>query len=276
MDYPLFKQYRDTIINLSPASGIDERLLLDREGELSVYYAPFEHVNTAARVVIVGITPGKTQMRHALLEAQRQLRSGADDSTAVRLAKQTGAFSGTLRNNLVNLLDHIGLHEWLGTHSTSSLFNGHAHLVQMASVLRYPVLFKGNDYNGNPNMLKNPLLRRHLLTHFGGQVEKHPNAVFIPLGDKPAQALAFLADQGAIDARLILDGLPHPSGSNAERIAYFLGNKGRHALSPKTDPDKMDIAKANLLSRMRVLMENVECWKASKIDQFSGPVCIEN
>lgn len=69
MDFPLFKQHRDTIFTFSASAsvtGIDERLLIDREGNLSVYYAPFEYVNPAARVVIVGITPGRTQMRNAL------------------------------------------------------------------------------------------------------------------------------------------------------------------------------------------------------------------
>jgi hypothetical protein len=29
----------------------------------------------------------------------------------------------------------------------------------------------------------------------------------------------------------VLVGLPHPSGANAERIAFFLGRKAQHALS---------------------------------------------
>ena len=34
--------------------------------------------------------------------------------------------------------------------------------------------------------------------------------------------------------------MPHPSGANAERIAYFLGRKSREALCAKTDPAKLD------------------------------------
>ncbi len=39
----------------------DPRLLIDREGDLEVRYAPFDHVNPEARIVILGITPGAKQ-----------------------------------------------------------------------------------------------------------------------------------------------------------------------------------------------------------------------
>jgi hypothetical protein len=226
---------------------------MDRQGSLSIYYAPFEYVNPQARVVVVGISPGWTQMYNALAETQRQLRKGVDDETALRFAKQTGAFSGAMRNNLVELLDHIELNQWLRIASTSSLFGSDAHLFQPASVLCYPVFVNGKNYNGTPNMLKNLLLQRYLLTHFGELVKRLPKAVFIPLGDKPAEALRFLAAKGNLDQVRILEGLPHPSGANAERIAYFLGKKDKAALSEKTDPSKLDHARAKLVSGVRML-----------------------
>ena len=66
--------------------------------------------------------------------------------------------------------------------------------------------------------------------------------MFVPLGDKVSEALQSLADLGLLDEDRILSGLPHPSGANAERIAYFLGNKDRAALCAKTDPVKLDRA----------------------------------
>ena len=259
MKYTLFKQYRDTILTLpASASGPDERLLMDRQGSLSIYYAPFEYVNPQARVVVVGITPGLVQMLNALAEAQRQLRKGIDDETALRLAKQIGAFSGTMRNNLVELLDHVRLHQWLGIASTRLLFGSDTHLFQPASVLCYPVFVDGKNYSGNPNMLKNAMLQRYLLTYFGEVARQLSEAVFIPVGDKPAEALGFLADKGIIDHRRILQGLPHPSGANAERIAYFLGKKAKKDLSEKTDPSKLDQAKAELISRIRMLGKIVD------------------
>jgi hypothetical protein len=58
--------------------------------------------------------------------------------------------------------------------------------------------------------------------------------------------LDYLANQGIVDRSTILDGLPHPSGANAEHIAYFLGQKPRGRLSAKTDPTRLDADRASL------------------------------
>ena len=51
----------------------------------------------------------------------------------------------------------------------------------------------------------------------------------------------------------ILDGLPHPSGANAERIAYFLGRKNKDALSVKTNAEKLDHAKSSMIRKIQAL-----------------------
>lgn len=45
----------------------------------------------------------------------------------------------------------------------------------------------------------------------------------------------------------------HPSGANAERIAYFLGRKSRSALSAKTNPDKLDRAREEMIRKVLAL-----------------------
>ena len=45
-----------------------------------------------------------------------------------------------------------------------------------------------------------------------------------------------MAEQGVIQRNQILAGMPHPSGANAERIAFFLGEKAKKDLSAKTNP----------------------------------------
>jgi hypothetical protein len=258
MDTTRFARFADTIRNLPAASfsetaPIDSGLLMAKDNRVSVYYAPFDWVNPNAKVVLVGITPGRVQMLNALREAQRQLRLGASHQEALRAAKMTGAFSGSLRPNLVGLLDHIGLHRWLGVASCDTLFGTAAHLVQTTSALRYPVFVQGKNYNGTPNMLKTPLLRQQLQECFGQDARALPQAVFIPLGDAVAEALIHLADQGLLDRSRILAGLPHPSGANGERIAYFLGKKQRESLSQKTDPHKLDKARQTLHARVLAL-----------------------
>ena len=47
-------------------------------------------------------------------------------------------------------------------------------------------------------MTRPPLLREQLLTQFGEDAKALPNAVYVPLGDKVAQALHFVADQGLL------------------------------------------------------------------------------
>jgi hypothetical protein len=79
----------------------DERLLLEEHGAVRTYYAPFEYINRDARVVLVGITPGPTQMVNANNEARRSHRSGNSARDTMRAAKETAAFSGEpMRGNL--------------------------------------------------------------------------------------------------------------------------------------------------------------------------------
>lgn len=237
---------------LSDGAALDSKFKMADDGRLRVCYAPFEYVNTEAKLVIVGITPGRTQMINALREARDQLKRGADSISALRAAKRIGGFSGAMRPNLVNLLDCIGLHKWLHIASCSELFGlGSAgQLVQTASALRNPVFLDGENYNGLPNMTRHPLLRERLLGDFGSDAPLFANAVFVPLGDKVSEALHFLVAAGKLERSRILDGLPHPSGANAERIAYFLGRKTRAALSAKTDPKKLDDARGALLTQV--------------------------
>ena len=250
-----FKKFTPVIRNLTSAelqgsASLNEKLRIAQDGPVEVCYAPFEYINQKARIVIVGITPGRTQMVNALRECRHQLDAGADDQQVLKAAKQTGAFSGAMRPNLVALLNHVGLQHWLRLSSCEALFGEASELVQTTSVLRNPVFVDGDNYNGTPNMVTHPLLKKQLIDGFGQDATALPDAVFIPLGDKVTMALHFLADCGLISKERILDGLPHPSGANAERIAYFLGNKERSALSRKTSPDKLDQARAGLMAKV--------------------------
>lgn len=258
MDTTLFDRFAPVIRSLTSAEvdgapSLMQKLALAEDGNIRVCYAPFEFINPQARLVIVGITPGHTQMLNAIREARRQLDRGADTMSTLLAAKKTGAFSGAMRPNLIALLDCIGVNRWLGIRTCDELFGTATHLVQTTSVLRNPVFLNGENYNGTPNMTKHPLLREQLLRHFGEDAKALPQAVFVPLGDKVAEALHFLANQGMLDRNRILDGLPHPSGANAERIAYFLGKKPRAELSVKTNPEKIDMARSQIMGRVLAL-----------------------
>ncbi|WP_244851814.1 hypothetical protein [Caballeronia sp. SL2Y3] len=228
---------------INAPSDIPASFLLGQEKKLTSHYIPFDSVNPSARLVLVGITPGFTQWKNAMREAQRQLRAGASADVAHRAAKQTGAFSGEMRPKLIGLLDHIGLHQWLGLTSCSALFHSASHLVQTTSILRDPVFITGAkkpNYNGTPNMIRSDFLRAQIEAGFAKEAQALEKAVFVPLGSKVSEGLDWLVQRGVIPADRILHGLPHPSGANAERIAYFLGRKDRLALSAKTNAARLD------------------------------------
>lgn len=258
MNKTLFSKFSSIIRSLDAddvagSRSLDEKLKLAEQGNIRICYIPFEYINPTARVVIVGITPGRTQLLNAIREARRLIALGATDHDVLVACKQIGAFSGPMRPNLTNLLDSVGLNHWLGIPSCADLFGTSAHLLHSTSVLRNPVFVNGENYNGTPNMTRHPLLRDQLLRYFSEDAEVLRSAVFIPLGDKVTEALHFASDKGLLDRRKILEGLPHPSGANSERIAYFLGKKKRGTLSEKTDPDKLDRAKRTLVEQVLAL-----------------------
>lgn len=238
------------IDSIKDVQFLPQSLQMAKKGKISIYYTPFDYVNTQARIILVGITPGFTQLVNALREAQIQIKSGADHVTALKAAKRTGAFSGTMRPNLVAMLDHLDVNAWLGINSSDALFGDASHLVHTTSVLRHPVFVDGENYNGTPSMIKTAILQDFMLEHFAKEVAALPNAIFIPLGPKVSEAMSWLASEGVIDGSRVLDGMPHPSGANAERIAYFLGQKPKSMLSSKTNPAKLDNAKTALIAKM--------------------------
>jgi hypothetical protein len=74
--------------------------------------------------------------------------------------------------------------------------------------------------------------------------------LWLPLGDKPAAALRYLATLGLLELGRILDGMPHPSGANAERVAFFMGRKPAEALSEKTRPGPIVAARERLRTQL--------------------------
>lgn len=236
------------------AADIPDGFLLARAGRVEARYIPFDYVNPDARVVVVGISPGFVQWKNAVRAAQQGLRDGLPLPELLRAAKYAGAFSGAIRPNLVALLDHIGLQRWLGIASCATLFGEHAHLMHVTGALRQAVFVDGTNYNGaSPNMVTTPLLQAQLLAYFGQEAALMREAVFVPLGPKVGQALSWLAHRGVFDEARILHGIPHPSGANAERIAYFLGRKEKAALSSRTNGNQIDADRLALRARMAAL-----------------------
>ncbi len=243
----LLNHYRSVILQSTNLSPTDERLLISRNGSLSSYYAPFEHINPQARVVLLGITPGAQQASNALNALRTALKNGAKDEAALAIAKETASFSGPMRANLVAMLDHIGVNEILGIRTCIDLFSSRTDLVHFTSALRNPVFIDGENYSGNPSILKTSYLKSMITEWLELEIKLLNNAIWIPLGKEPIAVMNAAVRRGLIANHNVLADMPHPSGANAERIAYFLGNKSRETLSAKTNPELIDSKKANLL-----------------------------
>lgn len=258
MDTNLFSQFAPAIRNVdlnkvTDASKIPSEFLLGTDGALTSHYIPFDYVNANAKVVLVGITPGFTQWKNAIREAQQQQLNGASMQDTREAAKRTGAFSGAMRPNLVAMLNAIGVQKWLKIASCETLFGINSELVQTTSILRHPIFVSGENYNGTPSMIKTPFLQKQLLEHFAQETTQLKNPVYIPLGPKVSEGLSWLVKEGVLKEDRILNGLPHPSGANAERIAYFLGRKDKDALSLKTNASQLDAVRSLLISRVIAL-----------------------
>lgn len=255
----LFASFKDTILSLS-AEELEnphacEKLTIDRATDSSrdvrMAYAPFDHVNLSARLVIVGLTPGRQQASNALKASRQALERGASPAEAAAHTKVFASFSGPMRANLVNMMDAVGLARWLGLASTGSLWTDRTELVHFTSAIRYPVFVGGKDWSGsNPNALRSSTMRTWLLEYTAKEFQTLPDALIVPLGPKVTEMVLFMASHGFMSTERLLTGLPHPSGANAERIAYFLGRKPKELLSPKTNAETLDTARESLLARV--------------------------
>lgn len=228
-------------------------LTMAAEGTLRVQYAPFDHIERQARLVVVGITPGETQARNAWQAVLRSLKAGADQEQALADAKLVGSFSGAMRSNLVAMLDAIGAPDLLECATTAKMFEPGSRDVHFTSALRYPVFFNETNYNGTPDMLKAPLLLTFVETYLAEEATALNSALWIPLGPKAAAALRHIANMGFLDHARIIDGMPHPSGANAERVAVFLGRKAPERASKKTNPTALLTSFAKLRGQVASL-----------------------
>lgn len=222
-------------------------LVLDKTAAITTMYAPFDHIETKARLVVVGITPGLTQTVNALKAAVTASRKGLELEQVLAEAKLTASFSGgAIRNNLVAMLDAIGIAKHFGVSSTAEMFRSGSNAVHFTSALRYPVFVDRKNYNGTPDMLTTPVLRQQIDTHLAEEAQSLSHAIWLPLGPKAEAAVTHLARRGLLDPQRILAGMPHPSGANAERVAVFLGRKRPEDASRQTNPTPLIAASVRL------------------------------
>ena len=160
-----------------------------------------------------------------------------------------------MRPHLVAMLDSIGINRLLGLQSSASLWEDDFRLAQFTSALQFPVFVDGQNYSGRPSIFSTPMLHEQLMSDFGARAAKLRRAIFVPLGPTVGRAVEVASNKIKLDKNRVLVGLPHPSGANAERIAFFLGRKPQHALSAKVRPDRLLAARDELKAKVSKLLD---------------------
>ncbi|HKV83041.1 MAG TPA: hypothetical protein VJN88_00700 [Ktedonobacterales bacterium] len=207
---------------LSREELLTSHFLMERDDTLAIYYAPFDFVNTSARVMIVGITPGFTQMAVGYERARSLIRAGRSAADVCDEAKRAARFAGSMRDNLIAMLDGIELHTRLGIPSSATLFDTRCNLLHSTSAVRYPVVVSGANYTGHhPPLGDTPRLMRYVRTVLADEFHQVPQALIIPLGKVVAQIMEALAIEGYVDISRCLIGFPNPSGANGHRTREY-------------------------------------------------------
>ena len=254
MDNKNLEKFSPALSALTEDKPFHSSLQISSSADIDVFYSPFDFINSKAKIVIVGISPGATQAANANRIFRQACLDGYSINEASQKAKSAASFSGPLRNNLVKMLDSIGLNKKLGISTCGSLFESDNHLLHCTSVFRYPTLHNGKPISSAKKAFTSDVLKSMMDTLLIDECRAlDPECIFIPLGQGVNEVLSNLAEKNAIDKNKVLSGIPHPSGANAERIAYFLGNKKRANLSVKTNPDKLDASKLEVLNKIAVI-----------------------
>lgn len=213
--------------NFEKEDILNKKFELYNKNNMKIYYAPHnEIVNEKAKIFIVGITPGWTQTCIAYKTAYEGLIKKLDHETIKKECKRNSRFAGSMRKNLVEMLDELNLNKKLSIDSCIDLFENKDYLLHTTSMIPYPVFINDKNYTGsNPKILDNEVLNSYLKKYFYKEVEKLPNALIIPLGKAVEEILELMISEKLIKKEQCLLGFPHPSGANGHRKMQFENNK---------------------------------------------------
>ena len=186
-----------------------EDFLIEKENNIEIYYAPHnEYFNQKAKIFIVGITPGFQQMSTAISTARKELEFTDDINEVQYRCKVAARFSGSLRKNIINMLNDIKLNEALHIESVSEIFEEKDYLLHTVSLIPYPVFVKKENYTGHtPKLIKSEFLMKYIYENFVDEfkkIENYKEVLLIPLGRAVEEVLLKLKDDGIIGENQIL------------------------------------------------------------------------
>ena len=199
-------------------SVVIDDFLLNKEGNLEIYYAPFDYINSKAKIVIVGITPGLQQM----IQSFQVIKEGK----SLKEVKDLSSFKGSMRTTLIKYMDELKINKIIKIKSCERLFNLDNKYLHTTSLVKYPVFDKGKNYSG-VNILKKRMLLNFIEKNFLKELKMHQNSIIIPLGNTVSSTIDYLNINYQLKLRCFLKGFPHPSGLNVRKNIQFKENKNK-------------------------------------------------
>jgi len=201
---------------IDTSSIVNKEFLIKKDGNIEIYYAPFDYVNSKAKIVIVGITPGLQQMTQSFQVIK--------DGKSLKEVKDLSSFKGSMRTTLIKYMDELKINKKLKIKSCESLFNLDSKYLHTTSLVKYPVFDKGKNYSG-VNILKKKILLDFIEDNFLKELEMHQNSIIVPLGNTVSSTIDYLNIKHQLNLRCFLKGFPHPSGLNVRKNIQFQENK---------------------------------------------------
>ena len=217
----LYKIKKLKLDDLNKENILSNDFLIYSDKLIQVPYAPFDTINSNAKIIIAGITPGWTQLYNSykyIIQSDEE-----NEDLLLKKAKRKGSFSGHMRVILTKWLDEIGLSKTLKVNTMNELFNDlNDDILHTTSILRYPVFINHKNYTGyNPKMLKHKYFLNVINNTFIPELSMMKNALLIPLGSAVNEVINSLK----IKMPFCLKEFPHPSTANVWRNKQFNKHK---------------------------------------------------
>ena len=201
---------------INKQSVINKKFLIDKDKNIEIYYAPFDYINTKAKIMIVGITPGLQQM----LQSYEVINKGG----SIKKVKDLSSFKGSMRTALIKYLDELKINKILKIKSSESLFDKDNKYLHTTSLVKYPVFDKGKNFSG-ANIQKKEMLMNFIEQNFLKELKQLKKTIIIPLGNTVSSTIEYLDNKYSLNLSCFLKGFPHPSGANARKNIQFRENK---------------------------------------------------
>ncbi len=195
---------------------VNKEFLIKKDGNIEIYYAPFDYINSKAKIVIVGITPGLQQM----IQSFQVIKDGK----SLKEVKDLSSFKGSMRTTLIKYMDELKINKILKIKSCESLFNLDSKYLHTTSLVKYPVFDKGKNYSG-ANILKKKILLDFIEKNFLEELKTLKKSIIVPLGNTVSSTIEYLNSKYNLKLECFLKGFPHPSGANARKNIQFKENK---------------------------------------------------